>query len=83
MVRIGVINVSDRASAGVYEDTPGKACVALLREWLSTPFEVEYKVVPDEQPKVVAWGRYQDRLVRQGSAWRFSERICVTEANLL
>jgi 3-phenylpropionate/cinnamic acid dioxygenase small subunit len=39
--------------------------------------------VPDEQPKVVAWGRYQDRLVRQGSAWRFSERICVTEANLL
>lgn len=35
-VRIGVINVSDRASAGVYEDTPGKACVALLLEWLST-----------------------------------------------
>jgi molybdopterin adenylyltransferase len=47
--RIGVINVSDRASAGVYEDTPGKACVALLLEWLSTPFDVDYKVVADER----------------------------------
>jgi len=54
MIRIGVINVSDRASAGVYEDTPGKACVALLQEWLSTPFEVEYKVVPDDQPVISA-----------------------------
>jgi molybdopterin adenylyltransferase len=35
-VRIGVINVSDRASAGEYEDTPGQSCVALLRQWLST-----------------------------------------------
>ncbi|HVU33055.1 MAG TPA: molybdopterin adenylyltransferase [Opitutaceae bacterium] len=54
MIRIGVINVSDRASAGVYEDTPGKACVALLREWLTTPFEVEYAVIPDEQAKIEA-----------------------------
>ena len=54
MIRIGVINVSDRASAGVYEDTPGKACVALLREWLITPFEVDYKIVPDEQAVIEA-----------------------------
>ena len=47
-VRIGVINVSDRASSGVYEDTPGKACVVLLLEWLSTPFDVDYKVIADE-----------------------------------
>jgi len=52
--RIGVINVSDRASAGVYEDTPGKAAVALLEEWLATPFEIDYKVVPDEQPQIEA-----------------------------
>jgi molybdopterin adenylyltransferase len=49
MIRIGVLNISDRASAGVYEDTPGKACVALLREWLATPFETDYKIIPDEQ----------------------------------
>jgi molybdopterin adenylyltransferase len=53
-VRIGVINVSDRASAGLYEDTPGKACVALLLEWLSTPFDVDYRVVPDERPQIEA-----------------------------
>lgn len=51
-VRIGVINVSDRASAGEYEDTPGKACVALLLEWLATPFDVDYRVVPDERAAI-------------------------------
>jgi molybdopterin adenylyltransferase len=53
-VKFGVINVSDRASAGVYADTPGQSCVALLREWLTTPFEVEYRVIPDEQPLIEA-----------------------------
>jgi molybdopterin adenylyltransferase len=46
---IGVLNISDRASAGVYPDTPGQSCVALLREWLATPFEADYKVIPDER----------------------------------
>lgn len=48
IVRIGVLNVSDRASAGTYADEPGQACAALLREWLATPFELDYRVVPDE-----------------------------------
>jgi molybdopterin adenylyltransferase len=52
--RIGVINVSDRASAGVYEDLPGRAVVGLLREWLLTDFETDYAVVPDEQPAIEA-----------------------------
>ncbi|HRE82238.1 MAG TPA: molybdopterin adenylyltransferase [Opitutaceae bacterium] len=46
---IGILNISDRASAGIYEDIPGQACAALLREWLSTPFTLEYRVIPDEQ----------------------------------
>lgn len=54
MTKIGVVNVSDRASAGVYEDTPGQACVALLREWLATPFDLDYKIVPDERPLIAA-----------------------------
>lgn len=49
MIRIGVLNISDRASAGVYEDTPGKACIALLRDWLTTEFEIDYHVIPDER----------------------------------
>ncbi len=52
--KIGVINVSDRASAGVYEDTPGQACVALLREWVVSPFEVDYAVIPDDRPRIEA-----------------------------
>lgn len=53
-IKIGVINVSDRASAGVYEDTPGKAAVALLRDWLRSSFEVDYRIIPDEQPLLEA-----------------------------
>ena len=54
MIKIGVLNISDRASAGIYEDTPGKACLALLRDWLATPFEPDYKVIPDERGVIEA-----------------------------
>jgi molybdopterin adenylyltransferase len=54
MIKIGVINVSDRASAGVYDDAPGQAAVGLLREWLATPFETDYRIVPDEQSVIEA-----------------------------
>jgi molybdopterin adenylyltransferase len=49
MIRIGIINVSDRASAGVYEDLPGKEIVRCLNEFLESPWEKVYAVVPDEQ----------------------------------
>ena len=48
-LRIGVINISDRASAGVYEDIPGKATVALLESWIKTEWLPIYAVVPDDQ----------------------------------
>jgi molybdopterin adenylyltransferase len=48
-VKIGIINVSDRASAGIYEDIPGKAIVATLNEYLSTAWLPVYRVIPDEQ----------------------------------
>ncbi|WP_026995047.1 molybdopterin adenylyltransferase [Flectobacillus major] len=48
-IKIGVINVSDRASAGIYEDIPGKAVVETLKEYLESSFETVYKVIPDEQ----------------------------------
>ncbi len=49
MIRIGIINVSDRASQGIYEDIPGKAIVSTLNEYLKSPWEKEYVVIPDEQ----------------------------------
>ncbi|MFT4031258.1 MAG: molybdopterin adenylyltransferase [Siphonobacter sp.] len=51
-VRIGIINVSDRASAGIYEDIPGKAIVSTLKEYLKTEWEPEYRVIPDEQERI-------------------------------
>lgn len=47
--KIGIINVSDRASKGIYEDTPGKAILATLGEYLTSSWESEYAIVPDEQ----------------------------------
>lgn len=49
IARIGIVNVSDRASKGIYEDTPGKAIVEILNEYISSPWEKEYAVIPDEQ----------------------------------
>lgn len=51
---IGVLNISDRASAGVYDDAPGQACIGLLREWLASPFTVDYRVIPDETDVIAA-----------------------------
>ncbi|WP_299536711.1 molybdopterin adenylyltransferase [Ulvibacterium sp.] len=48
-IKIGIINVSDRASRGEYEDLPGQEVKRLLKLWLSSPWEAEYAVIPDEQ----------------------------------
>ena len=48
-IRIGIINVSDRASRGIYEDIPGKAIVETLNLYLRSPWEKVYAVIPDEQ----------------------------------
>lgn len=52
MIRIGIINVSDRASRGEYEDLPGKAIEATLKEYLVSPWEKVYAVIPDEQAQI-------------------------------
>ena len=53
-VRIGLVSVSDRASAGVYEDKG----IPSLQEWLKrallNPIAWETKLVPDEQEQVSA-----------------------------
>jgi len=54
VARIGIINVSDRASKGVYEDTPGKAIVETLNDYLESEWESEYAIIPDEQDQIEA-----------------------------
>ncbi|PZA06630.1 MULTISPECIES: molybdopterin adenylyltransferase [unclassified Meiothermus] len=50
--KIGILTVSDRASRGEYPDQSGPAIREYLTEVLTTPFEVDYRVIPDEQPLI-------------------------------
>ena len=45
--RIGVLTVSDRASAGVYADESGPAIAEVMGEFLRSPWEAVVRVVPD------------------------------------
>jgi len=49
MVKIGVLVLSDRASAGIYEDLSGKAIMETMDAYLKTPREYDYRVIPDDQ----------------------------------
>jgi len=49
---IGLVSISDRASAGAYEDKG----IPALREWfasaLATPWRMETRLIPDDQPTI-------------------------------
>jgi len=51
---IGLVSISDRASSGVYED----AGIPALKEWfgtaLASPWRMETRLIPDEQPVIEA-----------------------------
>ncbi len=51
-IKIGVLTASDRAAQGIYEDESGKAIEATMTAYLTVPFEVSYKLVPDERPAI-------------------------------
>jgi molybdopterin adenylyltransferase len=44
---IGILTVSDRASAGTYRDSSGPAIEEFLREVLTTPWRAVSRLVPD------------------------------------
>ena len=51
---IGLVSISDRASSGVYQDQG----VPALNEWfaraLASPWRIESRLIPDEQPVIEA-----------------------------
>jgi molybdopterin adenylyltransferase len=53
-LKIGLVSISDRASSGVYQDQGLPA----LREWfaaaLKSPWRMESRLIPDEQPQIEA-----------------------------
>ena len=53
-MKIGRITVSDRASAGIYEDRSGPEIETVLREFLGGAAEFESAIVPDETDLISA-----------------------------
>lgn len=51
-LRIGLVSISDRASSGVYQDKGIPALQAWLAQALTTPFIIETRLIPDEQPLI-------------------------------
>lgn len=50
--RIGIVTVSDRASAGTYQDLSGPAIRETLQAFLKSPWEECYRLIPDEGPVI-------------------------------
>ena len=48
-LRIGLVSISDRASSGVYQDKGIPALEEWLARALTTPFELQTRLIPDEQ----------------------------------
>ena len=51
---IGILTVSDRAAAGVYEDRGGPAVQAWLQEAIASPWSAVPAIVPDERDEIEA-----------------------------
>lgn len=49
VIKIGIVTVSDRASAGIYEDISGKAILETLKAYLLSEFQAVYRCIPDDQ----------------------------------
>jgi molybdopterin adenylyltransferase len=51
-LRVGLVSISDRAAAGVYKDEG----IPALRDWLghalTSPFDIEERLIPDERPMI-------------------------------
>uniref|UniRef100_A0A061SHD3 molybdopterin molybdotransferase n=1 Tax=Tetraselmis sp. GSL018 TaxID=582737 RepID=A0A061SHD3_9CHLO len=50
--RFGVLTVSDRASAGIYEDESGPAIISFFSEAVNSPWEAISLIVPDDKSQI-------------------------------
>jgi molybdopterin adenylyltransferase len=53
-VPVGIVTISDRASAGIYEDKGGPGIEAALVAILATPWRAVRRLVPDERTEIEA-----------------------------
>lgn len=48
-ISLGILTISDRASAGVYEDISGPAIIDLLKTYIKNDWQSVYKIIPDDR----------------------------------
>jgi molybdopterin adenylyltransferase len=53
-IKIGLVSISDRASSGIYQDKGIPSLQAWLTMALKSPFEIEAKLIADEQHEIEA-----------------------------
>jgi molybdopterin adenylyltransferase len=63
-VKIGLVSISDRASAGVYRDEGVPALEEWFRRALATPWATVTRLIPDERPVIEA--TLQELVDREG-----------------
>lgn len=49
---IGVLTISDRASQGIYEDRGGPGILAVLDDYLTTPYRAVSRIIPDDRATI-------------------------------
>jgi len=52
-MKIGIITMSDRASAGIYDDRSGKEIEKYLSENIKNSYEIIYRLIPDDYNKII------------------------------
>ncbi len=53
MLKIGIVTMSDRASAGIYEDKSGKEIENFLKENIQNEYQIIYRLIPDDFDTIV------------------------------
>jgi len=51
-LRIGLVSISDRASAGIYQDQGLPALQEWFSQALTSPWQMETRLIPDERPAI-------------------------------
>jgi len=52
-MKIAIVTISDRASAGIYEDKSGEEIKKYLNENIENEYEIIYRLIPDEYDEIV------------------------------
>ena len=53
-LRVGLVSISDRASSGQYQDQGIPSLLQWLQQAITTPWQHESRLIPDEQPAIEA-----------------------------